>query len=106
MRRIVSIGDCVALVRHVVVARGSTERAVDVLVRSLVLQPPTELEMRRLSLLQQQVAGTHGEAEYAATTLWLCAIQSIAEGRRCRSRRRTAPVCRLRRRRQRRRRTV
>lgn len=79
LRRVESIGDCVALVRHVVVARGSTEAACDAIVRAFAPDPPTEREMRTLSLLQQEVSGSHDEREYAVMTLWLCAIQSITE---------------------------
>ena len=52
---------------------------------------PTEGELRLLSTLQQQVAGTSGLLEYATLTAWLCALQSIMESeaarrmRRCRS---------------------
>lgn len=79
IRRIVSLGDCVALVRHAVQARGSTEGACELLTRALIVQPPSERETRRLSLLQQSASGRHDECDYAATTLWLCVISAIIE---------------------------
>ena len=79
LRRIASLGDCVALVRHVVHTRGGTEAACDAIVRAFAPDPPTEREMRTLSLLQQEVSGAHDEREYAVLTLWLCAIRSITE---------------------------
>lgn len=56
-----------------------TDEMCNVLTRCFRLMLPRDDELQRLSLLQQQVVGSGGVAEYAVTTLWLCALQSIIE---------------------------
>ncbi len=40
---------------------------------------PTEIELAKLSLLQQSVINTNGPEEYAISTVWMCAMQSIID---------------------------
>lgn len=40
---------------------------------------PTEMELAKLSLLQQSVINTRGSEEYAISTVWMCATQSIID---------------------------
>ncbi len=71
--------DCVDVTRSLTETQSSTDDLCTALVRLYSRRLPKESELRTLSLLQQQVYGTYGVEEYAVTTLWLCALQSIME---------------------------
>jgi hypothetical protein len=43
-------------------------------------EPFVDSELQQLSLLHQQYSDSGGAEEYAATTLWMLALQSIMEG--------------------------
>jgi hypothetical protein len=79
IRDISSAQDCVEIARNVSYNAGNADYLWDRLVNCFRSALPTEEELQRLSILQQKVEGFCGEEEYAVTTLWLCALQSIIE---------------------------
>ena len=79
IRDVCSAGDCVKIARNVSHNAGNADYLWDRLVNCFRSSLPTEGELQRLSILQQKVEGSCGEEEYAVTTLWLCALQSIIE---------------------------
>jgi hypothetical protein len=79
IRDVCSAEDCVEIARNVSHNTGNADYLWDRLVNCFRSTLPTEGELQRLSILQQKVEGSCGEEEYAVTTLWLCALQSIIE---------------------------
>ena len=57
-----------------------TDAMCDRIVSTYRRAPFEDCELQRLSLLQQEYSGTGGAEEYATTTLWVLALQSIMEG--------------------------
>lgn len=79
IRDVNSAGDCVQISRNILRSEGNADYLWGSLVNCFLRTLPTEAELQRLSILQQEVEGSCGEEEYAVTTLWLCALQSIIE---------------------------
>lgn len=79
IRDVSSAQDCVEIARNVSHNAGNADYLWDSLVNCFRSLLPTEGELQRLSILQQEVEGSCGEEEYAVTTLWLCALQSIID---------------------------
>lgn len=79
IRDVSSARDCVQIAQNVSRNKGNADYLWDNLVSCFRRVLPTEWELQRLSILQQEVEGSCGEEEYAVTTLWLCALQSIIE---------------------------
>ena len=79
IRDVDSAGDCVQITRTVSCSEGTADYLWDSLVNCFRRVLPTESELQRLSILQQEFEGSCGEEEYAVTTIWLCALQSIIE---------------------------
>jgi hypothetical protein len=74
-----SARDCIEIAQKVSRNEGNADFLWDSLVNCFRRILPTDRELQRLSILQQEVEGSCGEEEYAVTTLWLCALQSIIE---------------------------
>lgn len=79
-----SLAQAVGVVRSVARAAGA-DRLTDRLVLAWRAAPPSDVELQRLSLLQQRALGSHGEEEYAITMLWTCALRSIMDEEEARS---------------------
>lgn len=80
--RIIEIDDvdeCVDVLQTLSENTRDTDDLCDTLTRCFRMMLPRDDELQRISLLQQRVVGSGGVAEYAVTTLWLCALQSIIE---------------------------
>jgi hypothetical protein len=52
---------------------------MDTLVDVFKQRIPSEVEMRKLSRMQQRFYGSHGVEEFATLTLFTCACQAIME---------------------------
>lgn len=79
IHRIVTADCCVQIMKDIAFTGASTDDLCHTLMKLWRIDPPTEVELQTLSLLQQAVAGNGGEVEFAVTTLWLCAMQTIIE---------------------------
>ena len=55
------------------------EGLYDALLRHFKEAPPSSDDMAQLSMLQQRHGGTHGIYDYACTTVFLCAQESMLE---------------------------
>ena len=69
--------DCVAVLNHATQTCTGTDDLLRLLTKAYMLQLPTEHELQRLSVCQQQTARLHNDAEYACLTLWVCALEAI-----------------------------
>lgn len=69
----VDVDDVVRLVRIGCGRRGGSEHLVTTIVRLLMTFLPNERVLRRLSLMQQRVAGSGGREEYAVLTVFALA---------------------------------
>lgn len=69
--------DAVVLLRRVDArARGADDVCFQIQ-RAYLRRPPSEHELRQLSVLQQETSGSGDEREYACLTLWMCACEEI-----------------------------
>ena len=69
--------DAVWLLQSVSAECATTDGICALIVSSYRHSPPTEIEMRRLSLMYQATEGGADIEAFAALTLWLCAIESF-----------------------------
>jgi len=72
-----STADAVWLLQSVSAQCATTDKICALIVSSYRNSPPSELEMRRLSLLYQATEGGADIEAFATLTLWLCAIESF-----------------------------
>lgn len=80
VQRIQTVADCIDAMR--LATDGGDDNSDHVwkrLVKCFRHSLPTDVELQKLSILQQKVEGTRGIEEYSVTTIWLCALQSIME---------------------------
>jgi len=72
-----TIQDAVWLLQSISAECATTDKICALIVSSYRNAPPTELEMRRLSLMFQATENGADVEAFAALTLWLCAIESF-----------------------------
>ena len=77
LRRVMNPHDAVFLLQQLGNTFTSTDDLCSLIVKAYRVEQPSEIEMRRLSLMYQSTEGGADVMSFATLTLWLCAVESF-----------------------------
>lgn len=79
LRHVNTLKMCVRVLKKIAEYYADIENIMNILCNAFKLLLPSEYELRTLSRLQQESFGLNNDKEFAITTIWVCAQQSIVE---------------------------
>lgn len=79
LRHVSTLKMCVKVLKKITNFYADIENIMKILCNAFKMLLPSEYELRTLSRLQQEAFGLNNDKEFAITTIWVCAQQSIVE---------------------------